>query len=258
MKSIQHVNVVSLYDVQQTQNNLYIMMEYCNEGTLDAYIKGKCPSKPHFLAESEVLIIIKQVVNGFRALYEKKIVHRDLKPQNLLMHDGIVKIGDFGFSKVMESSMEDTMLKTYAGSPLYMAPQILKETFYSSKSDVWSLGIIFYEALYGATPWLATSILDLVQKLESQSVRFPAKPAVSAETQSLITKMLERDEAARLSWEDVFRHPYFNPEMEIEESNFLQLSVEKMRIQEDELRRSNIKRQLYFHEQNVIQNLQHG
>lgn len=60
-------------------------------------------------------------MNGFRELYPKKIVHRDLKLQNLMIHDGEVKIADFGFSKVIECGMDEALLKTYAGSPLYMS-----------------------------------------------------------------------------------------------------------------------------------------
>lgn len=102
-------------------------MEYCNSGTLDQYIEKKCQTKPKCLSETEAKIIMKQTVTGFQTLYEKHIVHRDLKPQNLLMHDGVLKIADFGFSKVLESNMEEPLLRTYAGSPLYMAPQILNE-----------------------------------------------------------------------------------------------------------------------------------
>lgn len=97
-------------------------MEYCNSGTLDHYIQNKCPSQPYQLSETEAIYIIKQVVRGFKVLYDKRIVHRDLKPQNLLIHDGVVKIADFGFSKVIEFNMEEPLLRTYAGSPLYMAP----------------------------------------------------------------------------------------------------------------------------------------
>ena len=73
------------------------------------------------LSEKEALLFMGQIVNGFRALYKQKIVHRDLKLQNILMHDGEAKIADFGFSKMIEFEMEEALLKTYAGSPLYMS-----------------------------------------------------------------------------------------------------------------------------------------
>jgi serine/threonine-protein kinase ULK/ATG1 len=106
------------------------------------------------------------------------------------MHDGEAKIADFGFSKMIECEMEEALLKTYAGSPLYMSPQILKEQQYSSKCDVWSLGVIMYEILYGQPPWIAISIPDLIFKIDNQKFRFPERPIVSQQTQLLLTRML--------------------------------------------------------------------
>lgn len=130
MRSISNPNVVGLLNVQRTANNIYIVMDYCNQGTLEEYITHKCEDKGQkkgsrpkikHLSEKEALLFMGQIVNGFRALYKQKIVHRDLKLQNILMHDGEAKIADFGFSKMIEFEMEEALLKTYAGSPLYMS-----------------------------------------------------------------------------------------------------------------------------------------
>lgn len=80
------------------------------------------------------------------------IIHRDLKPSNILFDkDDEVWLGDFGFCKVLQSNKQLT--NTVLGSPLYMAPEILMNNFYNNKVDVWSLGIIFYEMLYGSCPY---------------------------------------------------------------------------------------------------------
>lgn len=77
-------------------------------------------------------------------------MHRDFKLPNILLHDGIVKIADFGFSKILGDEMcANTML----GSPLNMAPEILSGKEYTSKADIWSIGICFYEMIYGKPPY---------------------------------------------------------------------------------------------------------
>lgn len=88
-------------------------------------------------------------------LVKNKIVHRDLKPANILISKGVFKIADFGLSKYIQDEYQ--MLKTRVGTPFYMAPQILKNERYTSKCDIWSLGIIFYQLVFGRLPWHATN-----------------------------------------------------------------------------------------------------
>lgn len=97
MKISTHLNVVNLLDVKKSTNNLYLVLEYCDQGSLEHYLQQKSDNK---LSISESIYVMKQLIAGFKHLREKKIVHRDLKPANILIHKGIVKIGDFGFAKV--------------------------------------------------------------------------------------------------------------------------------------------------------------
>ena len=97
---------------------------------------------------------MRQLLSGFGELVREKIIHRDLKPANILISDGVYKIGDFGFAKYVDN-FGSQMLKSCVGSPIYMAPQILERTQYTTKCDIWSLGIIFYEMIHGYPPWKA-------------------------------------------------------------------------------------------------------
>lgn len=97
---------------------------------------------------------MRQLLSGFCELVKQKIIHRDLKPANILIHEGVYKIGDFGFAKYVDN-FGTQMLKSCVGSPIYMAPQILQRTQYTTKCDIWSLGIIFFQMIHGYPPWKA-------------------------------------------------------------------------------------------------------
>lgn len=95
-------------------------------------------------------------------MHNNEIIHRDLKPANILIKDGVCKISDFGFAK---NTKKNTFLRSIVGTPLYMSPQLLKGTRYTSKADLWSIGLIYYEMLHGCTPWLANNEVQLLNAI---------------------------------------------------------------------------------------------
>ena len=116
------------------------------------------------LSEQTALKIFKQLLNAFDVLYRHYIIHRDVKPENILFGcDGKAKLGDFGFCKNLG---RDKMTNTMLGSPVYMSPEVLQEQHYSSKADIWSLGVVLYEMLYGFCPFESSSIAKLIKVLE--------------------------------------------------------------------------------------------
>lgn len=90
-------------------------------------------------------------------------MHRDLKPDNIFFHNGSLKLGDFGFCKTLGSAND--MANTMLGSPIYMAPEVLKGESYTSKADIWSLGVVLYEMLFGFCPFQSNSIAKLITVL---------------------------------------------------------------------------------------------
>ena len=139
-------HIIKYFDMLKTVNNFYFVYEYCNGGTLEKLLKEKGS-----LPERVALTYFAQILEAFRVLNKHNIMHRDLKPENLLLHDGIIKLADFGFCKPLEN--EDEISKTMLGSPIYMAPEILKGESYSIKSDIWSLGVVLFRMLYGYCPF---------------------------------------------------------------------------------------------------------
>lgn len=135
-------------------------------------------------------------------LHQNNIVHRDLKPANVMLHNYTAKVGDFGFSKMTED--HDQMLVSSVGTPPYMSPQILAREKYTDKTDIWSLGIILYQMLFGRLPWDGAKDFDLLPKIRKLPLHFPDFPKVSAPTLELIRRMLRIEEADRISWEELF------------------------------------------------------
>ncbi|EAS01038.1 Serine/Threonine kinase domain protein (macronuclear) [Tetrahymena thermophila SB210] len=199
MQMLHHKNTVQLYDVIKTDNNLYMVVEFCNQGNLDKYIKQKN------LSEEKCINIMFQIVEGFKCLNQNNIVHRDLKPENILLHDKTVKIADFGFSKVVEAGMDEPIITSFVGTPLYMSPQILQKQNYSSKTDIWSLGMIFYELIYTKRAWEGKSYCDLLDNILKKPLQFPEIPKVHQQTKQIIRRMLQQKEEDRISWEELFQ-----------------------------------------------------
>mmetsp|Transcript_24058 Transcript_24058/g.21076 ORF Transcript_24058/g.21076 Transcript_24058/m.21076 type:complete len:308 (-) Transcript_24058:978-1901(-) len=194
---ITNPNVVRFIEMLKTANNTYLVYEFCNGGTVEDQI-----TKRHHLSEIESLKIFKQVVNAFRSIYKENILHRDLKPSNILFHDGVVKVADFGFCKKMASPQELTF--TMVGSPIYMAPEILKGYPYNIKSDVWSLGVLLYEMLYGICPYEDKNLSGLISRIDSQPLTFPTHIArISKNTETLLRRMLTVDHKSRIDWAEL-------------------------------------------------------
>lgn len=215
MKNAVHPNIVQLYDVKIShKKNIYLIQEYCNGGSLELYLEQRGR-----LSEKEVLHLMKKIIAGYKHLYEKKIVHRDLKLSNILLHDDEVKICDFGFSKLMEQS---EILYSRVGTLPYMSPQILAGREYTAKSDIWSLGVIFYHLLFGKHPWIDlknnfASAGNILKIIENNLLYFPKEIVVSEKTKNLIRGMLMFEEEERDSWENLFNEVFLHESFPIEE-----------------------------------------
>jgi len=211
LRQIKGEHIVCLLDVKRTTNNLYIFTDFCDGGDLEKKIKSK-----HLFTEEEACSILKQIADAFVTieglhLTNSKgqpvvVMHRDIKAANILFHEGRVKVADFGFAKFIEEANKNLKQKnTLLGTPLYMAPQILNDESYSSKCDLWSTGVLFYELLFGKLPWTGTSVPNLYNNIKSKPLTFPKD--VSNETKDLLTKMLKVREEDRITWKGVYEHP---------------------------------------------------
>lgn len=119
-------------------------MEYCNGGNLKEYLKKKKK-----LSQEEGVDFFRQLCHGYKVLNEKNILHRDIKLENVMLNDCTPKLCDFGFGKIVEEDVNEAKLQSYKCTPIYAAPQILVGEPYSSKCDIWSMGCMLYEMVFG-------------------------------------------------------------------------------------------------------------
>ena len=199
LKSISHENIVKLYDTLEKNNIFYLVLDYCDGGDLNKFIK-----KNKKLSYEYTQFLYQQIVKGMKYLYDNNIIHRDLKSQNILLNTNcIAKITDFGFVTVKDENM---MMNTLCGSPLYMAPEIMKSKSYGANIDLWSAGILLYEMLVGETPFTAENIYSLMKKIEECNIYFPEY--ISEECQELILSLLKINPNERMTFDDFFNHPF--------------------------------------------------
>lgn len=118
----------------------------------------------------------------------KNIIHRDLKPENILLKDGKAKIADFGLSKIIN---KNNMAVTFAGSPLNVAPEILQGEVYDNRVDIYSLGTILYEMLFGVTPFSESNVNDLIKSIKAKRFKDFDSKLISKETFTLLMKLLK-------------------------------------------------------------------
>ncbi|XP_044753483.1 serine/threonine-protein kinase tousled-like 2 isoform X5 [Coccinella septempunctata] len=227
-KALDHPRVVKLYDVFEIDANSFCtVLEYCDGHDLDFYLK-----QHKTIAEREARSIIMQVVSALKYLNEIKppVIHYDLKPGNILLTEGNVcgeiKITDFGLSKVMDEENYNPdhgmdLTSQGAGTYWYLPPECFvvgkNPPKISSKVDVWSVGVIFYQCLYGKKPFghnqSQATILEENTILKATDVQFANKPAVTNEAKSFIRACLAYRKEDRIDVLSLAKHEYLQPPM---------------------------------------------
>ena len=207
LNRIDHPNVLHLHKFLKSKNNYYLVLDYCDQGELYSEIR----SRPEgYLPETDALEFMKQIMNGFVELRRHRVIHRDIKTENIFLKDGRAVIGDFGLSK----QGEDTAI-SFVGSRELMAPELLKtantRATYDSRVDLWSLGILFYEMLFGKTPFKFESNAQILRDISHFSGNnLPIPREVSEATKSLLRGLITEKPEDRLDWQEFFNHPAFS------------------------------------------------
>lgn len=243
LKNLKNPHIVALLDCVQTDQYFHLFMEYCALGDLSYFIKKRdqlaqrhplvssilqrYASPPDSRGLNQVIVInfIKQLASALKFLRSQNLVHRDIKPQNLLLclpvhskdefaaggYAGlwelpILKIADFGFARFLPST---SMAETLCGSPLYMAPEILRYEKYNAKADLWSVGAVIYEMSVGRPPFRAANHVELLRKIEAakDQITFPSVAQVPDSIVRLICSLLKANPTERMGFQEFFEDP---------------------------------------------------
>ena len=194
--------VVKYYDSFIDNNNLYIVMEYCEGGDLFQYIE-KNRKKKIKLKEKIIWQIFIQMILGLYSIHKQKILHRDLKSQNIfLTKDLNIKIGDLGVSKKL---IQTNFAKTFIGTPYYLSPEICMEKPYNDKSDVWAIGCILYELCCYNYPFDAKSQGALLLKILNNEPERIDPHIYSKDLQNMINLLLNKNYELRPGCQDILK-----------------------------------------------------
>lgn len=203
LKTVDHPNIIKLFDCYYDKTFYYLIEEYCSGGDLFDYIQ-----KEHFFTEKKAAIIFKQILSAVNHLHKKNIIHRDLKPENIVFiktknRDIFIKIIDFGASIAFKGKC----LTQELGTIYYMAPEVFMNN-YKEKSDIWSCGIILYTMLCGHPPFMGSDEKSIKSKILHSKLSFPTKDFrnVSIEAIDFIKGLLNYDPSYRPSAEEALNN----------------------------------------------------
>ena len=205
LASLKDPNVISYKEAffQEEDKALCLVMELADSGDLYQRIQ-RCRVRSVRLNESFLWSILIQVTQGLKALHDLGVFHRDLKSANVFLNkDGTVKLGDMNVSKVSK----DGFLKTQTGTPYYASPEVWKESKYTNKSDIWSLGCLIYEAITLKTPFVASDMLGLYEKVMDGKYQ-PIPKTYSKELSDLVELMLSDDPESRPSCDEILEFEF--------------------------------------------------
>ncbi|EPS69943.1 hypothetical protein M569_04820 [Genlisea aurea] len=199
-----HPGVVTLKAVYEDSESFYLVMELCSGGRLLDQMAHE-----GLYSEQKAAVIIKDLMLAVRYCHEMGVVHRDIKPENILLtSSGQMKLADFGLAVRI---LDGQSLTGIVGSPAYVAPEVLSGS-YSEKVDIWSAGVLLHALLVAVLPFRGDSLEAIFDAIKKEKLDFSGAlwESVSTPARDLLSKMLTRDAAARLTANEVLRHPWIS------------------------------------------------
>ena len=209
LKTMDHPNIVKIFEFYSNKDSYSIIMEYCRGGQLVSEIKNYGPFDEKYTA-----YVMYQIFSAINYCHSMNIIHRDLKPENILIvsknksnNYPNIKIGDFGMSKVVEKNAIQNLV---VGTIYYVAPEVIKKK-YNEKCDIWSCGVIMYVLLTKKPPFNGEMTEEIIASIEKgeYDLKSPPFDKISNSALDLIQKLLNKDVEKRISAQEALNHPWF-------------------------------------------------
>ena len=243
LNKLKHENIVRIKGFENTKNNNYVIIEYCNGGNLFDYKKFYEKTTKTTLNEFFIQKIIRQIADGLEFMHSKNVIHRDIKLENILinfnkypnyaikgnlpkkvnleevtLNDSFtLKIADLGYSKDLDSSSSGS---TILGTPLTMSPDVVSnfmgqgDSKYNTSADLWSLGAITYQLLTGKPPFVGKNYKEIFKLIMDGKYNLPSSLVVSVEIITFINGLLQFYPDKRLTWNQIKNHPFLTKSTE--------------------------------------------
>lgn len=204
LSNIKHPFIVSLKLAFKTEKKLYLVMEYLKGGELFFHMR-----KLKKLDENVAIFYIAQIVCSLDFLHENRIIYRDLKPENIVINsNGYIKLTDFGLSK--EGIDEDNKTETFCGTPEYLSPEMIKGDKYSYSVDMWGLGVLYYEMLFGKPPFYDKNREVLYKMIYFNEPNYTVgNKNISENSINFLKKLLVKNPYQRMNIREAKRHVLF-------------------------------------------------
>ncbi|OIW21789.1 hypothetical protein TanjilG_10829 [Lupinus angustifolius] len=216
LRKLKHENIIQMLDSFESPQEFCVVTEFAQGELFEILEDDKC------LPEEQVQAIAKQLVRALHYLHSNRIIHRDMKPQNILIGAGsVVKLCDFGFARAM--STNTVVLRSIKGTPLYMAPELVREQPYNHTVDLWSLGVILYELFVGQPPFYTNSVYALIRHIVKDPVKYPDR--MSLNFKSFLKGLLNKAPESRLTWPALLEHPFVQETSEEREARECDITV---------------------------------
>ncbi|KAM8893156.1 death-associated protein kinase 2 isoform 2-T3 [Spinachia spinachia] len=210
LQQLQHNNVVTLHDVYENRTDVVLILELVSGGELFDFLAQK-----ESLSEEEATQFMKQILDGVEYLHSKRIVHFDLKPENIMLLDRNValpriKLIDFGLAHKLEAGAD---FKNIFGTPEFVAPEIVNYEPLGLEADMWSIGVITYVLLSGASPFLGDTKQETLGNISAMDYDFDEElfSNTSELAKSFIRQLLEKDTRKRMTIQEALNHPWIKP-----------------------------------------------
>lgn len=205
LTKLDHPNIVKYYETYIDEKYIYLVMEYIGGGELFDKIAKQ---ENQVFSEQDASQYMKKLFSALSHMHAQGVVHRDIKPENIMLaKNGELKLIDFGLSKRTQGNKK---MKTIAGTPYYMAPEVL-DGQYDSKCDTWSIGVLLYVFMSGYLPFQGENRNEVFSKIQNGKFHFKHQEfeVASPEVIDLIKKLLIVDPKKRLTAGEALKHPWF-------------------------------------------------